>query len=81
MLADRQEIADDLSEIVRSCHSGPVWHGVEARCSVPCAEFPEGMNVKHVLDEARETGMLTKRKVNGKDWQLVPSPNLSSRAP
>ena len=76
----RHVIAEHLLEIVRRHPSGLGWYGVEARRSIPRAEFPEGLNVKDVLEDVSESGMLTKRTVNGKERYSAPGADISRRA-
>ena len=73
----RHVIAEHMLEIVRRYPSGLGWYGVEACCSISRAEFPEGLNVKDVLEDASETGMLTKRTVNGKEKYFAPGADIS----
>ena len=62
-----EEIAAKLAEIVRKNPDGVGWYGVEMRCPIPRSDFPDGLNVKTILEGMVAAGMLTKTSLDGKD--------------
>ena len=59
--------AKHIYEIVACSNHGMGWYGVEMRCRVPRAEFPDGLNVRDVLELLVEERSLELQVVDGKE--------------
>ena len=68
-----EAIAETLFEIVRKSPNGVGWYGAEMRCAIPRSEFPDGLNVKDVLDALVADGSLIKSTIEGKEKYTVAS--------
>jgi hypothetical protein len=60
-----------IYEIVACSGHGIGWYGVEMRCRIPRAEFPDGLNVRDVLELLVEEQYLELRVVDGKERYFV----------
>jgi hypothetical protein len=75
-----EAIKAHLAQIVRDNPTGIGWYGAELRCRIPRADFPEGVNVRVVLEALTEAGTLLKSCVDGKERWFAADPDPLSKA-
>lgn len=64
-----------IHDIVTKSPEGIGWYGVEMRCRIPRSEFPEGMNVRDVLELLADEGYLDRQMVAGKELYFARTSN------
>jgi hypothetical protein len=76
-----EQIKENLEHIVRDSPTGIGWYGLELRCQIPRSDFPNGMNVRGVLEAMTEAGTLIKASVDGNERWFVADPDPSRNMP
>jgi hypothetical protein len=72
------QVASEIANTVRNSPDGLGWYGVEMRCRIPRSEFPDGVNVRDVLEYLVEEGVLEKKSVEGKEKYIAVGVNSTA---